>query len=207
MKPSRIRWKALWHVERGLWIRDLGGDVILFEFAEDKERQKVLSMEPRFFEKSLVVYNLPFRGMVEKVGQTIGKGFGKCIKVDADESGRCHVDISKPLRRGRRIQVGDGRDPVKVDFKYERRNFCYGCWILGHTVSKWFVVDEGGGRCFSDCRYGDFLHGPTKLSQKEGNCRARSSEVGAGDASRNSGGGGGAGIPEPKGCLSGDGDG
>lgn len=129
------------------------------------------------------VYNLPFRGMVEKVGQTIGKGFGKCVKVDADESGRCHVDISKPLRRGGLIQIGDGRDPVEVDFKYERLpNFCYGCWILGHTVSKWFVVDEGGGRCFSDSRYGDFLHGPTKSSQKEGNCCARSSGVGAGIA-------------------------
>lgn len=30
--------KALWHVERGLWIRDLGGHVFLFEFVEDKER-------------------------------------------------------------------------------------------------------------------------------------------------------------------------
>lgn len=47
--------KGLWPVDRGLWIRDLGADVFFFEFAEDKERQRVLSMEPWFFDKALVV--------------------------------------------------------------------------------------------------------------------------------------------------------
>lgn len=142
------------------------------------------------------MYNLPLRGMNVIVGRAIGRGFGKCITVDADVNGMCHgvllrvrvlLDISKPLRRGGRVQLGDGMQAVEVDERLPY--FCYGCGVIGHYVAECLIVEVREGNGVANYRYGDFLRGPSHkfASQKIGSSRSRNREDLAGLFSRRRG--------------------
>ena len=88
------------------------------------------------------VYNLPFDGMIREIGEKIGNGIGKFIDVISDKNGRCpglymrlrvQIDVSKPLRRGATVQLGNRGEKVWTSFRYERvPDFCFGCGRLGH---------------------------------------------------------------------------
>ncbi|EXC26855.1 hypothetical protein L484_016073 [Morus notabilis] len=88
--------------------------------------------------------------MIESVGEVIGKSFEKCMK--ADEKGHCHrsfmcarvlLVISKPLRQGGRIHLGDGDEIASG--------------IPRHTLSECLIVLEGNQWCVGELRYGDWL--------------------------------------------------
>lgn len=78
--------------------------------------------------------------MSREVGAKITNVVGELITVDAPKSGvawgpflriRVNTDITKPLMRGKMIQIEDSEDEWVV-FKYERLPiFCYRCGILG----------------------------------------------------------------------------
>lgn len=75
------------------------------------------------------------------MGAKIANEVGELITVDAPKSGvawgpflriRVNIDITKPLVRGKMIQIEDS-EAEWVVLKYERLPiFCYRCGILGH---------------------------------------------------------------------------
>ena len=79
--------------------------------------------------------------MNKAVGTKIGNEMCELLMVDAPKSGLAwgpflriivNVDITKPLMRGKMIQIED-LEPSWVVFKYERLPiFSYRCEILGH---------------------------------------------------------------------------
>ena len=79
--------------------------------------------------------------MNKAVGSSIGNKMGELIMVDAPKSGlawgpflriRVNIDITKPLMRGKMIQIDD-LEASWVAFKYESLPiFCYRCGVLCH---------------------------------------------------------------------------
>ena len=89
------------------------------------------------FQRSLFwiwVFNIPIKSMNATVGNYISNEIGVPLLVDAPKSGlawrpflhiRVDVDITKPLMRGKMIQI-EGMEKGWVYFKYERLPiYCY----------------------------------------------------------------------------------
>ena len=93
--------------------------------------------------------------MNKDVGARIANEMGELITVDAPKSGlawgpflriRVIIDITKPLMRGKMIQI-ENLDAGWVVFKYEKLPiFCYFCGILGHQDHECPQLKTG---CFS----------------------------------------------------------
>ena len=93
--------------------------------------------------------------MNKAVGSSIGNKMGELIMVDAPKSGlawgpflriRVNIDITKPLMRGKMIQIDD-LEASWVVFKYESLPiFCYRCGVFGHQDKECPHLKTG---CFS----------------------------------------------------------
>ncbi|KAL5766820.1 hypothetical protein ACOSP7_017437 [Xanthoceras sorbifolium] len=78
------------------------------------------------------------------MGRFLGEMIGTVVEIDPGSNGNCLgkfvrvrvlVDVSKPLKRILRVDVGDPDDVCIVMVKYERMpNFCYFCGRMGHLV-------------------------------------------------------------------------
>ena len=105
----------LWKVDKGCVVKLVERDVYLFSFESERERARVMAMEPWHFDNALVVLkelgdleplkskewnttkfwlqisNLPSSGMIREIGEVIGRGFGKgyAVEVEADKDGCC----------------------------------------------------------------------------------------------------------------------
>ena len=98
------------------------------------------------------VFNIPIKSMNSFVGTRIANEIGVSILVDASKSGLAwgpflriwvDIDITKPLMRGKIIQI-EGAEKCWVFFKYERLpTFCYRCGILGHQDRECCKVHRG----------------------------------------------------------------
>ena len=87
------------------------------------------------------IFNIPIKSMNTDVGARIANEMGELTMVDAPKSGlawgpflriRVRIDITKPLMRGKMIQI-ENLDADWAVFKYERLPiFCYCCGLLGH---------------------------------------------------------------------------
>ena len=93
--------------------------------------------------------------MNKAIGTCISNEMGEFIMVDAPKSGlawgpflriKVNIDITKPLMRGKMIQIDD-LEASWVAFKYERLLiFCYIYGILGHQDRECLQLKKG---CFS----------------------------------------------------------
>ncbi|XP_021847415.2 uncharacterized protein [Spinacia oleracea] len=121
--------------------------LILMKEVEENEQpdQIVLSTSPFWVH----VKNLPFsRRSDSDVAATVA-GVGEVMEIESDVLGlerfrrvRIMVDITKPLRRLKRLIDKGGRE-VKVEFAYERLPFiCFACGILGHSERDCSRVSE-----------------------------------------------------------------
>jgi 14-3-3 protein epsilon len=103
------------------------------------------------------VHDLPTGMMTKKVGEGLGKFLGEMIEYDAKNTSnfwrtymriRVKIDVQKPLKRGKKIDIGNG-NTVMLRFKYERLAlFCYLCGLLGHSdqyCEKLFTMEEDDG--------------------------------------------------------------
>jgi hypothetical protein len=78
----------------------------------------------------------------QHTGKQIGQALGRLIPVVDSEDEvswgdfvriRVALNISKPLCRGKKIDLEGGKE-VLVSFKYERlANFCYWCGLVTHS--------------------------------------------------------------------------
>jgi hypothetical protein len=86
------------------------------------------------------MYDLPLACMSEEMGVRIGSSVGKVEEVEVDEDGvgwgeylrvRIILDLTKPISRGRFLQI---RDKAHwVSFKYEKiPRFCFKCGTVRH---------------------------------------------------------------------------
>ncbi|XP_075649855.1 uncharacterized protein LOC142620359 [Castanea sativa] len=112
--------------------------VMVKRFTNDASLENVLFQRSPFW---IRVFNIPIRSMNAKVGRYIANEIGVPLLVDGPKSGlawgpflciRVDIDITKPLMRGKMLQV-EGMEEGWVHFKYERLPiYCYRCGILGH---------------------------------------------------------------------------
>ena len=150
--------KPLWRTERGFTARDMGDNILLFEFEDEADMERVLFSEPWTYDKYLVafrkvvedveiekvvfdhvafwvqIHNLLILSLKKEVAEALGSRIGEVMKTtesDEEMGGgrvmriRVKVDITKPLCRGRKIGLANGKEG-RAAFKYERLpNFCY----------------------------------------------------------------------------------
>lgn len=100
--------KKLWNPAKGVTCRELGQNMISFQFQSKKDMNRVLSMEPWHFNKQVLVlkpitaetqlwkmefntihfwiriYDLPFSSREEETMRQIGGRFGKVLEIDKD---------------------------------------------------------------------------------------------------------------------------
>ncbi|KAH1074339.1 hypothetical protein J1N35_026667 [Gossypium stocksii] len=90
------------------------------------------------------VHEIPVGMMAESMGQKFGDFLGKFLEYDASSLAlgrssymriRVHLDVTAPLKRKKKIQMGDN-STAYVYFKYEKLSlFCFICGKLGHGES------------------------------------------------------------------------
>ena len=112
--------------------------VLLKCFTSDVSSENVTFQRSPFW---IRVFNTPIKSMNVIVGNYIANEIGIPLLVDAPKSGlawgpflriRVDVHITKPLMRGKMIQI-EGMEKGWVYFKYERLPiYYYQCGILGH---------------------------------------------------------------------------
>lgn len=137
--------KKIWHPLKGVTCREMGNNMISFEFQAKGDMQRVLSMEPWHFNKHALVlkqasevsqpselqfdtipfwirlYDLPFIGRDEKTSRIIGGRFGEVMEIDKNTIG----GMTKSIRLRVRIRIDK---PVKRGTKIKLGNTTP-CWI------------------------------------------------------------------------------
>uniref|UniRef100_A0A2N9J2G5 Zinc knuckle CX2CX4HX4C domain-containing protein n=1 Tax=Fagus sylvatica TaxID=28930 RepID=A0A2N9J2G5_FAGSY len=125
--------RPLWRSENGFSARDMGDNIMIFEFEDEADLKRVLMAEPWSYDKIL--------SLKREVAVSLGRSIGEVLTTtDSDEELgggrvmriRVKVNINKPLCRGRKIGLANGKDSWAA-FRYERlRNFYYWCGMLTH---------------------------------------------------------------------------
>ena len=138
--------------------------VMMKQFTNDVSPENVTFQRSPFW---IRVFNIPIKSMNATVGNYIANEIGIPLLVDAPKSGlawgpflriRVDVDITKPLMRGKMIQI-EGMEKGWVQFKYERLPiYYYRCGILGHQERECQKTKKG---CFTvnedDLQFGPWL--------------------------------------------------
>ena len=122
------------------------------------------------------VYDIPLRfrnkEIAEQICEMVGTILHPCEATDNEEGSfirvRVLVDISKPVCRGRRISLDDGKAHW-VSFKYKRLpNLCYWCGYLTHNdrdCEKW--IDSEESLKPEEQQFGSWLRAPPLKFFKE----------------------------------------
>lgn len=103
--------KPLWQPSGELKIRDIGGNLLLFEFEDSMDLERVLEFEPWSYDKSLVVFqcaidvefaplldfalinfwvqlhNIPTTRLTQEIGEAVGNSIGPFVYVADPEIG------------------------------------------------------------------------------------------------------------------------
>ena len=143
---QRILKKGPWYFDNHLLVLD-----ILLE--NGKPDQAVLNSVPFWIQ----VHDIPSGYMTEKTGKDIRNYIGEFLEYDAKNNSnylraymriRVLLDITKPLKRQKKIKK-QGGDSSFIKFKYEcLGNFCYYCGCLGHIedyCEKLYSIESDDG--------------------------------------------------------------
>jgi hypothetical protein len=123
------------------------------------------------------MYNLPLACMGSDIGKQIGATVGEVVEVDQNDGEakwgeflrvRIIIDLTKPLDRGRKINIRNKSTWVK--FKYEKLpNFCYHCGVVRHSRRDCAAKSlKGEGSLSRDTPFGPWLRVPPVFRRWKG---------------------------------------
>lgn len=120
--------------------------VLLKEADGDEPPDQVILNQSPFW---IRLKNLPFNMRSDDVIKLLIGNMGDIIEIEEDVLGfgryrrvKVMLDISKPLRRYRKLRDKKGND-IQVDFAYERLPFfCLACGVMGHSEKDCHSVPE-----------------------------------------------------------------
>ncbi|KAL8483321.1 hypothetical protein ACS0TY_026129 [Phlomoides rotata] len=125
------------------------------------------------------IYDLPLGSFSESVGHSLGNFIGRFLEYDTSNRGaawrtfmriRVELDVKQPLKRFKKIRMGNGSSMV-VNFKYERLYlFYFVCGRLGHSESFYddlFNSNDGDVKK----EWGSFLREPDRRGSTGGGGR------------------------------------
>ncbi|KAL5839078.1 hypothetical protein ACOSQ4_011686 [Xanthoceras sorbifolium] len=120
------------------------------------------------------VYNLPLSCMNKDAGIFLGGLVGTVIEIDGGQNGDCVgkflrvrvlIDVTKPLKRGLRFEVGDG-EMCSALLCYERLpNFCFFCGCMGHLLRE-CQSNNKGLLDHSSLKFGAWMRAPAASKSK-----------------------------------------
>ncbi|XVF17260.1 hypothetical protein REPUB_Repub10bG0104600 [Reevesia pubescens] len=127
----------VWKLKHGLQINEIGEKIYMFPFDDTVEREKIIQNQPWSFNKSLL--------LLQKVDTMTRPDALRILNSNTWSPNGAYtrehwvgvmINITKPLRRGTWLAIGD-EDKVLVLFKYESLlDFCYVCGRLDHHESE-----------------------------------------------------------------------
>uniref|UniRef100_A0A2N9GZI9 Reverse transcriptase domain-containing protein n=1 Tax=Fagus sylvatica TaxID=28930 RepID=A0A2N9GZI9_FAGSY len=127
----------LWRTDHGFTIRDMNENRLVFIFEDEADRERVMMGEPWAYDKHLVVFQRIEEE--EAIDDVVFQETSLWPENEASADGghamriRIRLDVTKPLSRGRKARLEQGRE-TWISFKYERLpNFCYWCGLLSHS--------------------------------------------------------------------------
>uniref|UniRef100_A0A2N9GDB5 Reverse transcriptase domain-containing protein n=1 Tax=Fagus sylvatica TaxID=28930 RepID=A0A2N9GDB5_FAGSY len=113
--------------------------IILQRIEEDEAIEEVIFTETSFW---VQLHGIPVRRMNQEVANILGSSLGKIAHISGGAAAvdggqamriRVSIDITKPLCRGRKAVLEQGRE-TWISFKYERLpNYCYWCGHVTHS--------------------------------------------------------------------------
>lgn len=111
--------------------------ILLKEADGDEQPEQVILQHSPFWVR---IKNLPFNSRSDEVVRALIGNMGEILEIEEDVLGfgkyrraKVMLDVSKPLRRYRKIKDRKGKE-ITVDFAYERLPFfCFACGIMGHS--------------------------------------------------------------------------
>lgn len=140
-------------LKKGPWYFD-NNLLILNTLPDNTPAQSVPLLSVSFWVR---IHDVPVGFMTERVGKDLGNFIGEFLEYDVKNSAnhlrsymriRVLLDVSKPLKRQKKIKRPGGDSQI-VKFKYERLgNFCYYCGALGHIedyCDKLYSIDSDDG--------------------------------------------------------------
>ncbi|XP_048502753.1 uncharacterized protein LOC125498566 [Beta vulgaris subsp. vulgaris] len=120
--------------------------VLLKEADGDEQPDQVTLNHSPFW---IRIKNLPFNSRSDEVVRALVGNLGEVLQLEEDVLGfgryrrvKVMIDVTKPLRRYRRLKDKKGRE-TQIDFAYERLPFfCFACGIMGHSEKDCQLVNE-----------------------------------------------------------------
>lgn len=101
------------------------------------------------------------------MAKKIGEAFGEFLEVDYDQENFCWgeslrikilMDITKSLRRGVWIELGENQESLWIQAKYERLpDFCYGCGRIGHIIKECRTLNKETDKDPEGWQFGSWL--------------------------------------------------
>ncbi|XP_042958115.1 uncharacterized protein LOC122293643 [Carya illinoinensis] len=147
-EKARVQCEGPWSFDRNL--------ILMQNYTGEVQAIRVQISTATFW---IRLYDLLLGAMNEKVVSKIGNSIGVVEEIDVEKDEvawgefikiRILLDVTKPLLRGKCINLGN-HGSCWVRFTYERLpTFCYGCGRLGHSHKDCSIWKNDQGACKED---------------------------------------------------------
>lgn len=186
--------KGAWKLKNEFFFTEIKENLFSFQFADEGDKNKVLTGGPWSFDKALLVlrepgleqanrlgfdqccfwiriYDLPIAAQTKPMAERIGAVFGGIVEMDegdlliSSRFIRMKVKVDLTKALRRGLMLTLGGKKIWAEIKYERLpNFCYSCGRLGHVELE---CDNEEAKEY-DGEYGDWMRAsPIKVFKEK----------------------------------------